>query len=147
MKPITYTPEIGDRICAEIASGRTGTSVAREEWCPVRSTIRMWKLAHPEFAEKLYQARLDGSDEMAYECVDIADTERDAARSRERTHNRRWLASKIRPSVYGDRLDLRVTSTIDYAEAHREAKARFGMLRSCQNIGQEHTQNTVCNII
>ena len=138
MRPTLYTKELASRICEEIALGRTGTAVSREEWAPARSTVRNWANENPDFKAALREARLEGAHGLAEQCVDIADTERDAARSREMTSNRRWLASKIQPAVYGEKLDLRVETTIDWSAAREMARARVALLPTNDLAALQH---------
>ncbi|ASN73038.1 hypothetical protein R2B_p001 [Ralstonia phage DU_RP_II] len=59
------------------------------------------------------------------ELVTIADSDEDPQRVRNRLDVRKWVASKLLPKKYGERIDLNVTQTIDIGEALREAKARI----------------------
>ena len=65
------------------------------------------------------------SDLLADEALDIADTEPDAAKARNRIEVRKWLASKHNTKRYGDRIDLNVTQTLDVAGTLQEARARL----------------------
>ena len=56
--------------------------------------------------------------------IDIADTEDDAQRARNRIDTRRWYAAKMRPQKYGDRIDLNINQTVDIGSALIEAKSR-----------------------
>lgn len=59
------------------------------------------------------------------EMTEIADSNDDPQRVRNRVDVRKWIASKLLPKKYGERIDLNVTQTIDIGEALREAKARI----------------------
>lgn len=61
---------------------------------------------------------------LADEVVDIADTELDPQRARNRMDARRWYASKMQPQKYGDRIDLNITERVDIGGAIAEAKRR-----------------------
>ncbi len=50
------------------------------------------------------RAREEQADFYADEIITIADTEPDAAIARVRIDARKWTASKLRPKVYGDRV-------------------------------------------
>jgi hypothetical protein len=98
---------------------------ANPHW-PCAKTIRTWKAERPEFRNAFNQARRELADVLAFQSVEIADdgsgdarvVERKdgstfvvqdqefAARSKLRTEVRRWLAGKLAPDVYGDRLDV-----------------------------------------
>jgi len=52
------------------------------------------------------RAREDQADWHADEIVAIADTETDAAKARNRIDARKWKAAKLKPKVYGDRVNV-----------------------------------------
>jgi hypothetical protein len=56
--------------------------------------------------------------------VEIADTDPDAQRARNRIDARKWAAAKLHPSKYSDRVDINVTQTVDIDAAMRAADAR-----------------------
>lgn len=72
-------------------------------------------------------AREARGDALADEIVDIADNTLDPIHARNRIDARKWYASKMLPQVYGDRLELNVTHTVDIggalAEAHKRVSA------------------------
>ncbi|MEA1078650.1 hypothetical protein U8M15_27525, partial [Klebsiella pneumoniae] len=59
------------------------------------------------------------------ELVTIADSDDDPQRVRNRLDVRKWIASKMLPKKYGERIDLNVTQTIDVSDALKEARARM----------------------
>jgi hypothetical protein len=77
------------------------------------------------FAQEYVRAREAGADALADKTIVIADTETDAQRARNRILARQWAASKFKPRVYGDRLDLTVEGQINHAALLTEARARL----------------------
>ena len=65
------------------------------------------------------------SDVEVDEAKEIADTEPDAGKARNQIDIRKWRASKRNSRVYGDRVDLNVTQTLDISTTLQEAKARL----------------------
>jgi len=73
---------------------------------------------YPEFLQRYEQAKEESADALADEMLDIADdSERDyteegrvntehVQRARLRVDTRKWIASKLKPKKYGDKLDL-----------------------------------------
>jgi len=51
-RPSSYSPEIGEAICARIAAGETLTAICELPDFPSRSTVSRW-LCHPEPSESL----------------------------------------------------------------------------------------------
>ena len=118
-----YTEALGERICEELAKGKTLRSVCEAEGMPGESTIRRWAidLDHP-FAAHYAHARELGYQRMADDLVDIADGKsvewikgdsentdgaKDAVqRDRLRVDTRKWLLSKALPKIYGDKIEV-----------------------------------------
>lgn len=93
---------------------------------PSVQTLYNWKAKSPEFRNAFNQARRDLADELAYQTIEIADDgsgdaleveRKDGSsytilnnefvqRSKLRTEVRRWLASKLAPETYGERIDV-----------------------------------------
>lgn len=97
---------------------------------PGLSTVFKWLAAHPEFVEQYTRAREAQADTLADELIDIADdsandyydkavgsegeTQRvvDAEhinRSRLRVDTRKWIASKLKPKKYGDKVSAELS--------------------------------------
>lgn len=56
-RPTLYTPELGQRICQELAKPRSLLQICNEEWAPVRSTVYLWIEAHKDFSDSYERAR------------------------------------------------------------------------------------------
>lgn len=116
-RPSDYTPEMAAEICARLASGRSLRSIATDEDMPAEGTIYSWLYKQKEFQEKYAHAREAQSDVYAEEIISIADEcepdSQKVALARLRTDNRKWVASKLKPKKYGDKLDLNHTGTIE----------------------------------
>lgn len=108
-RPSKYTPQLAQRICTEIAQGKSLVAVLKAEGMPDYSTVTRW-LDHPqhEAFRKMYaRAREDQADYLADELVEIADTAKDrdsAAAAKVRTDTRKWVAAKLKPRKYGERV-------------------------------------------
>lgn len=121
-RPSDYTQEIGVKICALISEGKSLVSICKQEDMPSTVTVYTWLQKHPEFLNIYTRAREDQADTLADEIIDIADdgrndktidengvvrTDQDViARSRLRVEARKWVAAKLKPKKYGDKLDL-----------------------------------------
>jgi len=126
-RPVTYTREIADTVCARLASGEALRQICRDEGMPPAPTVREWVVSDRDgFAERYMRARELGWQEMAEETIDIADdgsndwTERETEkgrvvkafdaehvqRSRLRIDTRKWLLSKMLPGLFGERVAL-----------------------------------------
>lgn len=74
--------------------------------------------------ENYRRARELGANAHAEDAVDIADNDSDPRRARNRINVRQWLAAKLDPKTYGDKLDLQVTTKVDLRGAMADAAAR-----------------------
>lgn len=106
-RPSNYTKELGDRLCALIASTSLGlrSIIELEKDFPGESTIRSWRLHEPEFSAQYARAKLCQADILAEDCLQIADdsTIENVNVARLRIDTRKFLASKLLPKQYGDR--------------------------------------------
>ena len=66
----------------------------------------------------------------ADDIVSIADEDPDPQRARNRIDARKWIASKLMPKQYGDRLDVNVTQTVDINAALSDAMTRAKLIPS-----------------
>lgn len=94
-------------ICEKIASGRSLKSILdNDENLPSRDTVYKWMFSDEAFSDNYVRAREAQADFHADEVIDIADNEADPNKARVRIDARKWVAGKMRPKVYGDRLQL-----------------------------------------
>jgi hypothetical protein len=125
-RPSDFTPELGDKICEELALGKSMRTVCAPEGMPDMSTVFRWIRKNEEFRNQYARAKEEATDAMAEDMLDIADdgsndlmtivkgkTEYEVEnkevtnRSRLRVDTRKWLMSKMKPKKYGEILDLR----------------------------------------
>lgn len=128
-RPSEYTKEIADEICERIAEGESLRRICLSDHLPNRKTIFHWLLndTHPGFCDQYRKAREMQAENFADEMNDIADDgsndymenvdEQGAVigyklngehiqRSKLRIDTRKWIASKLKPKKYGDKLEL-----------------------------------------
>lgn len=122
-----YDPEIGEQILRRIADGASLRSILLDEGMPSSRTFYKWIDASPEFAAQYARAREDQADYYADEIKDIADEEPPTIQDREgeavgvrmdsafvawqrlRIDSRKWVASKLKPKSYGEKIMQQVT--------------------------------------
>lgn len=121
-RPLKYGPETKSIICALIASGKSLTAICKMDGMPHIDTVFTWMLEDAEFSERYTRARETQADVLADEILDIADeafkdytvdadgnqvvNQEAIQRSRLRVDARKWIASKLKPKKYGDKLAL-----------------------------------------
>lgn len=122
-RPTTYTPEIAAEICAHIIDNKRLREIAQMEGMPAVSTIMLWLAKHEEFSEQYAIAKREQAELYTDEIISISDEtsvivkEKDGftevvldstavARNRLRIDARKWVASKLLPKKYGDKVDV-----------------------------------------
>lgn len=107
------------KVCTAIAGGQSLRKICEAKDMPSIDTVRVWLIEDAEFSAQYARAREEQADYYADEIVTIADTEEDPNRARVRIDARKWTAGKLKPKVYGDKVDLsgalRVTLTHEEA--------------------------------
>jgi hypothetical protein len=90
-----------------------------------------WRAEMPAFEHALRSARAIVIDQRVDLMDHVARTEPDVNRARLIIDTQRWLASKLIPKVYGEKLDINVTQTIDIGSALAEARSRSQLRPTC----------------
>jgi hypothetical protein len=121
-RPPIYTPELGERICKEIASGKSLRTVCEQPGMPHMDTVFSWMRAggpHVEFSDQYARACIDRGHALAESALAIADApvrrikgHMDAAEvndKRLKVDTRKWFASKLAPRAFGDRVQAELT--------------------------------------
>jgi len=133
-RPPIYNLELGKKVCRLIATSTMGL----HKLCrlnpdlPSHTVIYEWRLDHPEFADQYAHAKqiqadllaeeiLEISDDSSFDIIDTPDgpkfNSEYCARSRLRVDSRKWLACKLMPKVYGDKVQNEVSGTIRHEDA------------------------------
>lgn len=136
---MAYSPEeiatLKATICNRIANGESLRQIADDKDMPAASTVFVWLSDDSAFAEQYARAREAQADAIFDEILLIADDGRNdwmerkdqedanmgwrengeaLNRSRLRIDARKWMAGKLRPKKYGEKLELEhgVTDTL-----------------------------------
>jgi hypothetical protein len=119
-----------------IANGQSLSSILRIEGMPSYSWAKLQLRSDPDLRKQYDQALEDRGDRLAEELIELAFTKLPddldgRAQSAWVQHLRvkidvlKWTASKLRPRVYGERIDVSVTNTqISITQALELAEAR-----------------------
>lgn len=107
-KPYPWTPEIEDEIFRRIGDGESLVAICADDWLPSRETVRKRIRDDAAFAVRYARAREVQADTLFDEILTIADkaTSEDAHARRLMIDARKWMAGKLRPKVYGDRIEV-----------------------------------------
>lgn len=152
--PASYDQDVADLICERLAGGMSLRSICKSDDTPAMSTVFKWLSLVPSFAEQYARAREAQADAIFDEIIDIADdgsndwmerrredgsvdelvNHEHIQRSKLRIDARRWMAGKMRPKVYGEKIlhaghdggSIKTESqvdVVDLAQRLREAAA------------------------
>lgn len=113
-----------ERILDRILDGKPLRKAVEAEGIVVR-TFHRWLSGDREASLSYSRALELLADLEVDEAKEIADTEPDAAKARNQIDIRKWRASKRHSRVYGDRIDMNVTQTLDIGGTLQEARARL----------------------
>lgn len=123
--PFAWTDEIEDEIFERIGKGESLRDICEDDWLPSQRTVYRRLAVDETFSQRYVRAREVQADTIFDEILTIADDARndwmerrgqeDAGwiangehiqRARLRIDARKWMAGKLRPKVYGDKLDI-----------------------------------------
>lgn len=160
-RPSSYSQEIADRICSELAEGKSMRAVCREEGMPSMQTVFSWLRTKPDFLEQYTRAKDEAADALVDEMLDIADEatndwmevhDKDNPgyrlngeainRSRLRVDTRKWIASKLKPKKYGDKVavggaeDMPPIQTADMTDVEVARTLAFLLAKGANAQGQ-----------
>lgn len=112
-----YNEEQGDIICELIMDGMPLSKVCKLPGMPGRGTVIKWLTKYPQFDAQYARARQFQADKLADEIVEIADTVTDPQLARNMIDARKWMAGKMRPQRYGDRVEVEHSGMVQAAIA------------------------------
>jgi len=103
-----FSPELFDRICERIAEGESLRAICEDPDMPARVNVIRWLEKDDALRNQYARARELQADHEFDEIkviADLADAE-DVQVARLRIDARKWRAGKLRPKVYGDKVDV-----------------------------------------
>jgi hypothetical protein len=121
-RPSGFTPELADKLCEQIASGKSNREACKT-LSITNSAMYSWLQKNREFQEQYAHAREMQADLLFGEIIAIADeleieatyrggtvkldvSAAAVARARLRIDARKWMAAKLAPKKYGDKLQV-----------------------------------------
>lgn len=123
-RPSDYADYVADIICARLTDGESLRSICRDQDMPNVVTVFRWMRIRPEFGKQYAHAIQNRVETHVEEIIEIADdgtndfvekTREDGStyivadhehiqRSRLRVDTRKWIASKLKPRKYGEKI-------------------------------------------
>jgi hypothetical protein len=124
-RPTIYTQELADKICEQLADGKSMRSVCRQIDMPAMSSVFKWLRENDTFSQQYAKAKEESADAMAEDLLEIADTpvmgeiktikpdgtveikqDEMLGHRRLQVDARKWLMAKMKPKKYGDKIDM-----------------------------------------
>jgi len=158
-RPTLYTEELANKICTAIANSCKGLShICKENPdFPCRDTIHEWVISNKIFSDKYARAKELQGELMVDEMIAIADdgrndtyededgrirTDHDViSRSKLRVDTRKWIASKLLPKKYGDKITAEHTGKDGDAIEH--AHTGFVAIIPAESSIEDWTKNNL----
>lgn len=110
---VLYSREVMDRVYDLMSEGMSLAQIGRLPGMPSAKSIRGWIIRFPEEEGLLYaRARDLQAEHLAQEIVEIADSDTDPQRARNRIDARKWVAAKLSPRRYGDRVEVEHSGSV-----------------------------------
>ena len=140
-RPALFPAEhvVWQNILHGISEGKSLSSTLRAEGMPSYSLARQMIKNNPEFRAAYEKAVEDRADRLAEEIIELSDKELPdglegsmasawVQQKRLQVEARKWVAAKLKPKTYGDRIDVAVTDhRISVIDALAQAKQRVLM--------------------
>lgn len=115
-----FSQEAADIICDRLAKGESLRRICgepRDPSVPGMNTVFRWLAENDTFAKQYARARDVQADTFVDEIVAIADGEvgptDDPARDRLRIDARKWVAARMAPKKYGDKVQTEHTGAVE----------------------------------
>lgn len=158
-RPSIFSEELADLICSHLVEGKSLRAICRDEGMPSVGTVCRWLNENAKFQEQYTSAREIQAETFADEIVLIADTpligtktktvgdkvetiEGDMIEHRRlQVDTRKWVASRILPKKYGDKLavggakDLPPIQTEDMSDNEMARRVAFMLSKGLRSDG------------
>lgn len=100
-----FSQELFDTICERISAGESLRKICKDKDMPSCTAVNKWLGSNPDLVSQYARAREAQADAFVDEMIGIADDANlDPQDRRVRIDTRKWLAGKLRPKVYGDKV-------------------------------------------
>jgi hypothetical protein len=104
-RPTVFTRALAAEICEMVAEGMSMKEIYMLPDMPRRSTVYGWLSSDKEFSDLYARAQEERAELLADEIISIADNgDLDPNDRKVRLDARKWIASKLKPGKYGDKV-------------------------------------------
>jgi len=139
-----YTDELVNEICSLFAEGKSMRTICDLEGMPSKQTLFNWFRTREGFLDQYTRAKEESAEAFSEDILDIADdstndymtkqnndgeeyevvNHENIQRSKLRIDSRKWLASKLKPKKYGDKIQTEHSGNVGYTDLSDEGLAK-----------------------
>jgi len=106
---VFFSQALFDRICEEMARGKSLRSICNAKGMPDRRTVEKWLSRNAKLQAQYRHAMQLREDHYFDEIVDIADSKADPQKTRVQIDARKWVLARMNPKKYGDKFTQELT--------------------------------------
>lgn len=166
-KPMKFVDEITDELCTRLCEGESLASICEDEHMPTQGTVMRWIGESESFAQRYARARSMQAELLANQIIEIADDGRNdwmekenekgevkgwtvngeaVQRSKLRLEARKWVAAKLLPKKYGEKVEVehsgevKSVETLDPALKRQYARALLTARAKTDTEEPDHDQ-------
>lgn len=122
-RPTDFTDELGVEICSRIMESDYGLEqVCEADEMPSARTVFRWLTVHEGFRQQYTRAKDQQGQVQADRATRDALQATDASIGRLRFDARKWQASKLASKMYGDKIEVEHSGSIDMDPVARAAR-------------------------
>jgi hypothetical protein len=148
-RPTIFSEDVALTICERLADGQSLRTIGADPDLPSQRTIYRWLAANEEFRQQYARARETQADTLFDEMLDIADNSANdwmarleekgggfelngdhVRRTQLRLDTRKWMAGKLRPKKYGEKIDVEHSVDDGFAELLAVRRAAVAALNA-----------------
>jgi len=121
-RPTKYSKEVAEKICSKVSVTSAGLMQLYHEndYFPHPDTIYEWRSKIPEFSDMYAQAKKHQADILAEQIIEMSDNcaieyhrgSEYIMATRLQVDSRKWMAAKLLPRIYGDKVTTDNTHTV-----------------------------------
>lgn len=119
-RPSEFSQDTADLICEKLAEGESLRDICKAGDMPNRATVFRWLSKYEEFSDQYARAREEQAEALADDLISIADQYDTLAetenpdliqRAKLRIDTRKWVAAKLKPKKYGEKVQTDHTNS------------------------------------
>ena len=145
-EPTRFSQELFDTICDRLADGESLRAICRNDDMPSTASVMRWLDQKEELREQYARAREAQADTIFDECLHIADTydsdelvePQHINRARLRIDTRKWMAGKLRPKKYSDKIVIGGDKELDAIQTEEVGSGAVKLAAFMQSMAERN---------